>query len=199
MVSVLVAVVAVAGTALGVVLGVIITARSDARWQAGTEREQLRQELAHTDTHPLDPRVEHARWQRERRETAYLDFLSALSTANQANQHYVRDIAALRRPRPIDDARLLEIRQLFKAAEQAGDRVGLEGPDTVSQAADDLIQQMGRLLQRVHDYAESHADSAPDLSVRAGAVTTEGETFDAFRRKFLEVARTALDEVADRG
>lgn len=85
------------------------------------------------------------------------------------------------------------------AARRASDRVILDGPDTVAQAADDLVRQLSRLLQRVRSYAESHADSAPDLSARAVAAETEGETFLIFRQKFLEVARSALDEIIDLG
>ncbi|MFB8004025.1 hypothetical protein [Nocardia sp. NPDC056000] len=85
------------------------------------------------------------------------------------------------------------------AARRASDRVILDGPDTVAQAADDLVRQLSRLLQRVRSYAQSHADSASDLSTRAVASETEGGTFLIFRQKFLEVARTALDEIIDLG
>lgn len=197
MISVLVAVVGVLGTALGASLTAIISARTENRRQSALERQQARQELTQRDTQALEVRVEHLRWRRERRQSAYLDFLDALNVADRANQQYFRDRRAASQPVPVQETRVAEIRQLFKDAEQRENRVLLEGPAAVAEAASKLAGVQGVLVREVQEFGEAHAASAEDAHERAGAAEATGLDYLTAHHEFIDVARAALDEVID--
>lgn len=118
------------GTALGASLAAIISARAEHHRQTALERQQVRLELTQRDNHALEVRVEHPRWRRERRQSAYLEFLDALNAADRANQQYFRDRRAATQPVPVHEARVAEIRQLFKDAEQRGNKGLMQDPVT---------------------------------------------------------------------
>ncbi|MEV0339168.1 hypothetical protein AB0H49_09065 [Nocardia sp. NPDC050713] len=197
MVSVLVAVVGVLGTALGASLTAIIAARTENRRQAALERQQAQQVLTQRNTQALEVRVEHLRWRRERRQSAYLDFLDAVDAADRANQLYFRDRAAAPEPVPLEQARVAEVRQLFKDAEQRGNRVLLEGPSSVAEAARKLIEVQADLVREVREFGQSHAAAAEDAHERARAAEATGLSYMAAHHEFIDVARAALDEVID--
>ncbi|MGX1778512.1 hypothetical protein ACWIGW_40850 [Nocardia brasiliensis] len=197
MISVLVAAVGVLGTALGVSLTAIISARTENRRQVALERQQARQELTQRENQTLEVRVEHLRWRRERRQSAYLDFLDALNAVDRANQQYFRDRRAAPEPVPVQEARVAEIRQLFKDAEQRGNRVLLEGPSAVAEAAARLVDLQGGLIREVQDFGAAQAASAEDAHERASAVEETGLNHLAAHHEFIETARTALDELID--
>ncbi|GAB4588958.1 hypothetical protein [Nocardia sp. IFM 10818] len=197
MISVLVAVVGVVGTALGASLTAIISAHTENRRQAALERQQARQELTHRGNQILEVRVEHLRWRRERRQSAYLDFLEALAAADRANQQYFRDRRAAADPIPAQEVRVAEIRQLFKDAEQRGNRVLLEGPTAVAEAASKLIEVQGVLIREVQAFGQAQAASSDDAHQRAGTAEATGLTYLVAHREFIDAARAALDEVID--
>ncbi|MFJ4651136.1 hypothetical protein ACIP5Y_07660 [Nocardia sp. NPDC088792] len=197
MISVLVAVVGVLGTALGASLTAIIAAHTENRRQAALDRQQARQELTHRDNQALEVRVEHLRWRRARRQSAYLDFLDALNAADRANQQYFRDRRAASGPVPVQEARVAEIRQLFKDAEQRGNRVLLEGPAAVAEAAFKLIGVQGALVREVQEFGEAQSASADDAQNRASTAEETGLKYLVAHREFISVARAALDEFID--
>ncbi|WP_019925562.1 hypothetical protein [Nocardia sp. BMG111209] len=195
MISVLVAAVSVFGTALGAALTAIVAARSETRRQGALERQQKRQELEQREGHLRELRLEHLRWRRERRQTAYLDLLGALSAADRANQQYFRELCTATAPMPLDTDRLAEIRRLSKDGEQLLFKVVLEGPAEVAEVAQNLITRLGSLVAEVRQFAEDHANSVADTAEHAIAVDVVGQSFIAIQREFLKTARDALDEI----
>ncbi|WJY35844.1 hypothetical protein QT196_00310 [Streptomyces sp. P9-2B-2] len=183
MTAILVSVVGVLGTVMGAALTAFVAARAEQRREATQNRVQLN-----------ELRVEHQRWVRESRQAAYLSFLEALGTADRDNQAFFRELQARRSPAPLDEARIAAIRLKFKDAESSGLVVILEGPETVADAAHNLVVQFASLVQDVREYAEEAA--AEGLTDRGNAVHEAGMKFIAQRWAFLGMARNALDEVA---
>ncbi|WP_228566200.1 hypothetical protein [Nocardia sp. SYP-A9097] len=161
------------------------------------ERQQIRQEIAQGNDQVREVRLEHLRWRRERRQHAYLELLEALSAADRANQHYFRGLQGATGPTQVDEARLAEIRQLFKNAEQVFYKVVLEGPPDVAEAAQRLIDHCGSLIGEVREFAGAQAEMVVDLVDRSDAVEMAGRSFMATQREFLSTASSALDEIAD--
>ncbi|MFI6218578.1 hypothetical protein ACIBCD_41760 [Nocardia brasiliensis] len=141
-------------------------------------------------------RLEHLRWRRERRQLAYLDLLTDLSSADRANQQLFHELAAASEPAPVDDGRLAEIRRLFKTAEHTTDKIVLEGPADVAAAAQAVTAQLAVLVSGVREFAEPHTESTSQLEGRR-IVEDAGQNFIQARNTFLETARIALDEVLD--
>lgn len=197
MISVLIAAVGIFGTAIGAVLTASISAKAEGRRQVALERQQIREEQLQRDTQARELRLEHLRWRRERRQAAYLDLLTDLTTADRANQQYFRDLIAEPDPTPVDEIRLAEIRSMFKTAEQTHHRVALEGPASVAEVAQALTDQLGVLVADVRDFARAHAVTAPNVAELSSVVETEGQSFLVAQRMFLETARAALDEIID--
>ncbi|WP_316574285.1 hypothetical protein [Nocardia canadensis] len=196
MISVLIAAVGIFGTAIGAALTAAIAAKSDGRRQAALERQHAREQQAHADGQLRELRSEHLRWRRERRQTAYLDLLEALSSADRANQRYFRVLRSEPEPVAVDEARLAEIRELFKGAEQAHYKVILEGPHSVAQATHALLNELGDLVCAVEDFVQAHATTG-DVTEFRRKVDTAGTNFMSSHRAFLDVARNALDEILD--
>ncbi|WP_327146820.1 hypothetical protein [Nocardia sp. NBC_01327] len=194
-ISVLIAAVGIAGTVLGTVLTAAIAARAEGRRQAVAERQQVRQELTQQDSQLRELRLEHLRWRRERRQSVYLDLLTAISAADRADQQYFRELDTAPAPVAVDEARLAAIRSLFKDTEQVYYLVALEGPTSVAEVGQRLIQQLGALVRDVRGFAEAHAQAAADLDERRGIVEAAGSAFMTAQREFLEAARAALDEI----
>ncbi|WP_338760729.1 hypothetical protein V7968_32325 [Nocardia vulneris] len=158
----------------------------------------MREAQLQQDGQVRELRLEHLRWRRERRQLAYLDLLTDLSSADRANQQLFRELVAESAPAPVvDDARLGEIRGLFKAAEHTADQVVLEGPAAVAATASAVTAQLGVLVSEVRAFARAHADSAPQEVEHRRFVEEAGQRFIQARTTFLESARTALDEVLD--
>ncbi|WP_328410711.1 hypothetical protein [Nocardia sp. NBC_00403] len=97
----------------------------------------------------------------------------------------------------MDEGRLAEIRGLLKGAEQIFYKVVLEGPGSVSEVAQKLVDQFSALVGEVRRFAEAQADGATDLSERGNTVEATGQIFMVLHREFLDAARTALDEIID--
>ncbi|WP_026343649.1 hypothetical protein [Nocardia sp. BMG111209] len=195
MISVFVAAVGVLGTALGAALSAFFAARSEGRRQGVLERQQVRQELMQKDAQLRELRLEHLRWRRERRQAAYLELLTALSAADRANQQYFRELRAGAPPMPVDDARLTEIRRLFKDCEQILYMVALEGPADVAEVAQHLIEHFGALVAAVRQYAEAQSAAIADLAEDSNTVDMTGQSFMTTQKKFVSTARDALDEI----
>ncbi|MFG3120811.1 hypothetical protein ACGFYO_02285 [Streptomyces sp. NPDC048201] len=185
MTAILISVVGVLGTIMGAALTAFVAAR--------TERRKERS-LVQAQWHDL--RIEHQRWRRERRQTAYLSFLEALGTADRDNQSFFRELRARRAPVPIDETRIAAIRLKFKEAEGAGLVVILEGPEAVAEGAQNLVNQFSSLVQQVRDYAEAVAAGSPASG--GDDVHEAGMKFIAARKDFLGLARDALDDVTKR-
>ncbi|MDH6222659.1 hypothetical protein [Streptomyces pseudovenezuelae] len=183
MTAIFVSAVGVLGTIMGVALTAFIAARTELRRERSQDRVQLN-----------ELRVEHQRWRRERRQSAYLSFLEALGAADRDNQAFFRELRARRSPVPLDEMRVAAIRMKFKDAENAGLVVVLEGPETVAEAAQSLVNQLSSLVQDVREYAEAAAaDSSGEGS---DTVHEAGMGFMAERTAFLGLARDVLDEAA---
>ncbi|WP_433664697.1 hypothetical protein ACQPW1_22640 [Nocardia sp. CA-128927] len=174
-----------------------ISAKAEGRRQVALERHQIREEQLQQDRQLRELRLEHLRWRRERRQGAYLELLTNMSTADRANQQYFRELLAAPQSVPTDEARLEGIRGLFKAAEHTTYKVVLEGPASVAEMAQELIAQLGVLVSAVRDYARAHASSTSDVVVHRSIVESAGQSFLAAQSMFLGTARTALDEVVD--
>jgi hypothetical protein len=194
MTSIVVSLVGVLGTVMGAALTAFVAARAEQLREAALERQHIRQEETQNRTQLVELRVEHQRWRRERRQAAYLAFLEALGAADRDNQALFRSLRARRSPAPPDEERIAAIRVAFKEAESAGLVVILEGPETIAQAAQQLVDQMSSLVQDVQTYAEAAA--ADGHAEQGGAVHEAGMQFIAARYTFLGMARDALDEVA---
>ncbi|MGW0708964.1 hypothetical protein ACWD4G_23950 [Streptomyces sp. NPDC002643] len=186
MTAVVVSVVGMLGTLMGAALTAFITARAEQRREETQSRVQLN-----------ELRVEHMRWRRERRQSAYLSFLEALTAADRDNQAFFRELRAGRSPVPLDEARIAAIRMKFKDSESAGLVVVLEGPATVAEAAQNLVDQMSSLVQDVREYAEAAATNG--LADRGDTVHEAGMKFLSARKAFLGMTREALDEAAKHG
>ncbi|MFI0961385.1 hypothetical protein ACH4S8_08260 [Streptomyces sp. NPDC021080] len=186
MTTIVVAVVGVLGTVMGAALTAFVAARAERRREEAQSRVQVN-----------ELRVEHQRWRRERRQAAYLSFLEALGAADRDNQAFFRELRAGRSPMPLDTTRIAEIRLKFKDAESAALVVILEGPETVAEAAQNLVDQFSSLVQGVREYAEETA--ANDLAGGGDTVHETGMEFIAQRKAFLGRARDALDESVEHG
>ncbi len=119
-----------------------------------------------------------------------------MGAVDRANQEFFRALQAAPSGRPLDEVRLREIRDGFKAAESVGHTVMLEGPEGIADAARGLMIRLGSLVQDVRECAEAHAASAQDLSERGAAVHAVGMAYIAEHREFVGAARTALDGTA---
>ncbi|MCX4659155.1 hypothetical protein [Streptomyces uncialis] len=180
--AIFVSLVGVLGTISGAALTAFVAARTERRRERSQDRVQL---------HEL--RVEHQRWRRERRQAAYLSFVEALGAADRDNQAFFRELRARHSPVPLDEVRIAAIRLKFKDAESAGLVVILEGPETIAEAAQNLVDQFASLVQDVREYAE--ASAAGTTGSRGDAVHEAGMGFIAERKTFLGLARDVLDEV----
>jgi hypothetical protein len=196
-IAIVVAVVGVMSTVMGAALAAFVAARADQRREAALERQHVREEQKQNRAQLNELRVEHQRWRRERRQTAYLGLLEALGAADRENQALFRELRARRSPVPVDETRIAEIRVKFKNSESAALVVILEGPETIAEAAQHLVDLMASLVQDVREYAEAAA--ADGHTDQGNAVHEAGVNFMAERRAFLDMARCALDEVTEYG
>ncbi|MFI8308727.1 hypothetical protein ACIF80_36055 [Streptomyces sp. NPDC085927] len=183
MTAIFVSVVGVLGTVMGAALTAFIAARTEQRRERSQDRVQLN-----------ELRGEHQRWRRERRQAAYLSFLEALGAADRDNQAFFHKLRSRRSSVPLDETRIATIRMKFKDAESAGLVVILEGPKTVAEASQNLVDQLSYLIQGVREYAEAVAGDG--LVDEGGAVHEAGMEFVAKRKTFLGLARDVLDEMA---
>ncbi|MFF8022227.1 hypothetical protein ACFZDJ_14090 [Streptomyces sp. NPDC007896] len=186
MTTVVVAVVSVMGTVMGAALTAYVAARAEQRREAAQSRLQVN-----------ELRVEHQRWRRERRQTAYLSFLEALGTTDRDNQSLFHELRAGRSPVSLDTTRIADIRLKFKDAEAAALVVMLEGPGTVAEAAQDHVDRLSSLVQGVREYAEASAVNG--LADAGDTVHETGMAFIAQRKAFLGRARDVLDESVAHG
>ncbi|MGQ4484120.1 hypothetical protein [Streptomyces sp. SAS_276] len=186
MTAIVVSVVSVLGTLMGAALTAFVAARAEQHREDAQSRLQLN-----------EAQVEHQRWRRERRQAAYLAFLEAVGAADRENQALFRELRARRSPVPLDAARIAAIRLKYKDSESSGLVVILEGPASVADATQNLVDQLSSLVQDVREYAEAAA--ADGLSDGGDTLHEAGMEFIAERNAFLGVARTALDDVAKHG
>ncbi len=195
MTAIVVSVVGVLGTIMGAALTAFVAARTEQRTATALERQYIWQEESQNRVQLNELRVEHQRWRRERRQAAYVAFLEALGAVDRDNQSLFRELQVRRSSVPFDEARVAAIRVKFKDAESAGIVTILEGPETIAAAAQGLVDRMSSLVLDVRAYAEAAAaDGIPDAG---GAVHEAGMELIVQRRVFLDMARDALDEVAN--
>ncbi|MCF3105337.1 hypothetical protein IPZ58_27635 [Streptomyces roseoverticillatus] len=194
--AVLVAAVSVLGTVAGAVLTAVAAARSERRRDAADQREREAQDEAIQHTQAYERALEHQRWRRERRQAAYLAFLSALGTADRVNQEHFHTLQQTPQGAAVNEERLRRIRHHFKEAESASHTVMLEGPETIAEAAHTLVIRFSGLVQDVREYAQVRAAANGDLGERTASVHAAGMAFIAAHKDFLAAARTALDEPA---
>ncbi|MGW2602199.1 hypothetical protein [Streptomyces klenkii] len=197
--AVLVAAVSVLGTVAGAALTTIAAARSERRRDAAAQREREAQDHVVQRTQAYERSLEHRRWRRERRQAAYLAFLSALGTADRANQEHFRTLQETPQGAAVDEERLRRIRHHFKEAESTSHMVMLEGPEAIAEAAHTLVIRFSGLVEDVREYAQARAAADGDLSERTALVHAAGMAFIAAHKDFLAEARTALDDSAEAG
>ncbi|MFI0912522.1 hypothetical protein [Streptomyces abikoensis] len=192
--AVLVSVVSVLGTIAGVALTSVAAARSERRRDVAAERERNAQDEALQRTQAYERAVEHQRWRRERRQAAYLAFLTAMGAADRANQEHFHELQAVPSGAPLDEGVLREVRRHFKEAESSAHTVMLEGPANIAEAAHALVLRLAGLVGDVREYAVAHAAANHDLGDREAAVHAAGMAYIAAHKEFLGAARSALDE-----
>ncbi|MFC4512176.1 hypothetical protein [Streptomyces ehimensis] len=192
--AVLISAVSVLGTIAGALVTAVTAARSERRKDSAAQRQLEAQEETARRAQEYERAVEHRRWRRDRCQAAYLAFLQGLGNADRANQEFFRSLQETPSGGALDDTRLREIRERFKEAESLGHAVVLEGPESIADAAHELVGRLGSLVQDVRAYAQAHAASDGDLSGRGAAVHTAGMAYVSEHREFLGAARAALDD-----
>jgi hypothetical protein len=180
--SVFASLVGVLGAILGAVVAAFTANRSDRRRDAVQDRRELR-----------ELRTEHGRWRRDRRQAAYTAFMSAASSADRANQELFRSLDPKVLGSVLDEARLGEVRRLFKDAEEAHYLVLLEGSAGLADAVLAVLNALSELVAGTREFVEDHAGAVPGSDLRAYEVRVLGRAFMATYRRFVDEAREASD------
>ncbi|MFE8012301.1 hypothetical protein ACFU3O_06095 [Streptomyces antibioticus] len=190
---------AIVGTLLGSGLTALVTARIERRKNEALERQQIRQEAAQDRAALRELRVEHRRWRRDRRQAAYQSLLDAAHEAQGAIWQLARLTLEPYDQHRYDTRRGAAI-DAVRATRQAATTVELEGPAGVAQAAAEYAEAIDRHIHPPIQYltelsrgplADEHKDR-----YRSSAAET-GLAVDDTRRRFVPLARAALDELVD--
>ncbi|MEV0916085.1 hypothetical protein AB0I93_17770 [Streptomyces sp. NPDC049967] len=189
--------VAVGGTLLGSGLTALVAARTERRKDESLRRQQLRQEAVDDRTRRRDLRVEHRKWRRDSRQAAYQNLMDAAHEAHGAIWQLAR-LTSDPYDRPRYDTRRGIAIDAVRATRQAAHRVQLEGPTPVAQAALDWAEAVDRHIHPPVEYLRELgegplSDERKDRYRSAAAET--GLLVEAMRRRFVPLAREALDEV----
>ncbi|WP_437111914.1 hypothetical protein [Streptomyces sp. enrichment culture] len=191
--------IAVVGTLLGSGLTALVTARIERRRNEALERQQVRQEAAQDRAALRELRVEYRRWRRDRRQAAYQGLMDAAHEAQGA----VWQLARLTLE-PYDQQRY-DIRRgaaidAVRATRQAANTVELEGPADVAQAGVEYAEALDRHIhppvQYLMDLSKGPLTDEQKDRYRSSAAET-GLLVEDLRRRFVSLARAALDEVVD--
>ncbi|MFD0022446.1 hypothetical protein [Streptomyces sp. NPDC058382] len=191
--------IAVGGTLLGSGLTALVTARTERRKDESLQRQQMRQEVADDRTRRRDLRVEHRKWRRDSRQAAYQSLMDAAHEAHGAVWQLDRLTLDPYDQQRYDTRRGLAI-DAVRATRQAANRVQLEGPAPVAQAASDWAQALDRHIHPPIDYLMELGrgplgDERREHHRSAAAET--GLLVETAQRRFGALAREALDEVMD--
>ncbi|MFI9604773.1 hypothetical protein ACIHCX_33860 [Streptomyces sp. NPDC052043] len=191
--------IAIVGTLLGSGLTAFVTARTERRKNEALERQQIRQEAAQDRAALRELRVEHQKWRRDRRQAAYKSLMDAAHEAQGAIwqlarltlEPYDQHRYDMRRGAAIDAVR---------ATRQAATTVELEGPAAVAQAGAEYAEAIDRHIHPPIQYLMelsrgTQTDEQKDR-YRSSAAET-GLHVDDMQRRFVPLARAALDELMD--
>ncbi|MFF2213395.1 cation:proton antiporter [Streptomyces antibioticus] len=190
---------AIVGTLLGSGLTALVTARIERRKNEALERQQIRQEAAQDRAALRELRVEHRRWRRDRRQAAYQSLLDAAHEAQGAIWQLARLTLEPYDQHRYDTRRGAAI-DAVRATRQAATTVELEGPAGVAQAAAEYAEAIDRHIHPPTQYLTelSRGPLADEQKERYRSSAAEtGRAVDDTRRRFVPLARAALDELVD--
>ncbi|ROQ68489.1 hypothetical protein EDD93_2957 [Streptomyces sp. 840.1] len=191
--------VAVGGTLLGSGLTALAAARTERRKDEALGRQQQRQEAADDRARRRDLRVEHRKWRRDSRQAAYQGLMDAAYEAHGAVWQLARLTSDPYDRHRYDTRRGLAI-DAVRATRQAANRVQLEGPAPVAQAAADWAEAVDGHIHPPIEYLMELGEGPPSEErterYRSAAAET-GRLVEAMQRRFVPLAREALDELMD--
>ncbi|MFE6665117.1 hypothetical protein ACFVFH_16355 [Streptomyces sp. NPDC057697] len=191
--------IAIVGTLLGSGLTAFVTARIERRKNEALERQQIRQEAAQDRAALRELRVEHRRWHRDRRQAAYQGLMDAAHEAQGAIWQLARLTLEPYDQHRYDTRRGAAI-DAVRVTRQAATTVELEGPARVAQAGAEYAEAMDRHIHPPIEYLMELSrgpltDEQKDR-YRSSAAET-GLVVEEMRRRFVPLARAALDELVD--
>ena len=191
--SLLISIVGVLGTLAGSGLTGFVSARSERRREAAAEQQAARQDGAQERAQLRELRAEHLRWQRERRQAAYLAFAAAVEDLRQTLTDTVRTTSAdTSTPQQKTAlAALLAAKGNPVTATLAA--VRLEGPSAVGNAALEFyaaVKDLTELILRDLTPRSEGAES-PDAAAYQSAVRVIGKA----DTEFIRAAESALDHL----
>ncbi|MEH0544946.1 hypothetical protein QA802_18205 [Streptomyces sp. B21-105] len=191
--SLLLTTVGVAGTLAGSGLTGFISARLERRKEAAAERTQLRQEQAADRVHIREQKIEHYRWRRDRRQSAYVDFYAK-------SQELLLLFTKLHVRVQPGAGESEATRQLLQEADEVNAAlhkltavVNVEGPRNVSNQAS-LIQTRLSLLMASAVRALNSSDPGEAIDHR-DQLQQSIETLTEAQTSFLNLAHAALEDI----
>ncbi|MFF7157924.1 hypothetical protein [Streptomyces sp. NPDC008139] len=191
--------IAIVGTLLGSALTAFVTARTERRKNEALERQQIRQEAAQDRTALRESRVEHQKWRRDRRQAAYKTLMDAAHEAQGAIWQLSRLTLEPYDQHRYDTWRGAAI-DAVRATRQAANTVELEGPAAVAQAgaeyAEAIDQHIHPPIQYLMELSRGPLTGEQKDRYRSSAAET-GLHVDDMQRRFVSLARAALDELMD--
>ncbi|MEV5856912.1 hypothetical protein [Streptomyces anulatus] len=191
--------IAIVGTLLGSALTAFVTARTERRKNEALERQQIRQEAAQDRTALRELRVEHQKWRRDRRQAAYKTLMDAAHEAQGAIWQLSRLTLEPYDQHRYDTWRGAAI-DAVRATRQAANTVELEGPAAVAQAsaeyAEAIDQHIHPPIQYLMELSRGPLTGEQKDRYRSSAAET-GLHVDDMQRRFVPLARAALDELMD--
>ncbi|MFD0340713.1 hypothetical protein ACFVH0_18870 [Streptomyces sp. NPDC127117] len=197
--SLITTVIAICGTLLGSGLTAFAAARTERRRSEALERQQVREEAAHDRTQRHELRVEHRKWRRDRRQSAYQSLLDAAHEAQGAIWQLGRLTLE-----PFDQHRY-DIRRgvaidAVRATRRAADVVQLEGPADVARAAEEYAEAVDRNVQppieALMQLNKEPLSEGQQERYRSAASETKA-LVEGCRQRFVPLARQALDELVN--
>ncbi|MFF1872959.1 hypothetical protein [Kitasatospora herbaricolor] len=195
--GVLIAVVGVGGTLTASITTGVLSNRAQRRSEEAREREQARQLEAAKDERTHAVQAERQVWLRERRETAYGDYLAAVHSARTAIGPLYRALSTDTTPvteiRDHAEAATLEVRAAFRFS----NRVLLMGPTSAASAGGAYLECLRNLWADLNKWARIVAsdgaladDDKTLMKLRFNRNTVELVEAEA---RFTEAARAALE------
>lgn len=170
----------------GAALTGFIGARSERRKEQALERQQQRQQEAEDRRQVRELRAEHLKWRRERRQAAY----EALVEATQSMDRAARGYVSVPTSSAFEDAK-----NALEGVEQAANKVRLEGPDEVAEAAHacqlTADSYLGQAVIAAH-LSRSDTGAVIDAEHHTGAAS---DAYVGACQDFVVTARKSLDEV----
>ncbi|MFC8665500.1 hypothetical protein [Streptomyces sp. NPDC057199] len=187
----LLSIVGIAGTLAGGGLTGFMNARIERRKEAATERQQFLQEQAAERSHTRELKIEHYRWRRDRRQSAYVDFYSQSQKLLFLFTKVNAEVGQGRGDRESTRQLLEEAHVATSDVHRSTAVVQIEGPTEVGIRAAAihtrltlLIASAARALDSLDEAARHHRDLQESIQSLSEA---QGE--------FLAAAQAAMNEV----